>query len=94
MWYYGTELRSDEEFNILRLICGLFFIPAYLRKVFRPRGARILQGREFRPPAVWMYTACVIESFLAFGLIFAIFPMYAAQSPASIFWSPVSRCGR
>src|SRR5215470_15370156 len=57
---YLQNFDLTQGVNILRLICGLFFVAA-----------------KFRPPATWMYTACVIETFLAIGLIFAILPVIA-----------------
>jgi putative oxidoreductase len=78
MWYLALNFDLTNEFNILRLICGLFFIPHIYAKFFVPEALGFFKAANFQPPAVWMYTACVIESFLAFGLIFAIFPMYAA----------------
>jgi putative oxidoreductase len=66
-----------NEFNILRLICGLFFIPHIYAKFFVPEALGFFVAAKFKPPAAWMHTACVIETFLAIGLIFAIFPAYA-----------------
>src|ERR1700688_1824661 len=66
-----------NEFIILRLICGLFFIPHIYAKFFVPEALGFFVAAKFKPPAVWMYTACVIETFLAIGLIFAILPFYA-----------------
>ena len=54
-----------NEFNILRLICGLFFIPHIYAKFFVPEALGFFKAAKLNPPAVWMYTACVIESFLA-----------------------------
>ena len=67
-----------NEFNILRVICGLFFIPHIYAKFFVPEALGFFVAAKFNPPATWMYTACVIETLLAIGLIFAIFPFYAA----------------
>jgi uncharacterized membrane protein YphA (DoxX/SURF4 family) len=66
-----------NEFNILRLICGLFFIPHIYAKFFVPEALGFFKAAKLNPPAVWMYTACVIETLLAIGLIFAILPFYA-----------------
>ena len=66
-----------NEFNILRLICGLFFIPHIYAKFFVPEALGFFVAAKFKPPAAWMYTACVIELGLAFCLIFAILPFYA-----------------
>jgi putative oxidoreductase len=64
-------------FNILRLICGLFFIPHIYAKFFVPEALGFFVAAKFKPPAFWMYTACAIETVLAIGLIFAIYTTYA-----------------
>ena len=65
-----------DGFNILRLICGLFFIPHIYAKFFVPEALGFFVAAKFKPPAVWMYTACVIETVLAIGLIFGIYTTY------------------
>ena len=65
-----------DGYNILRLICGLFFIPHIYAKFFVPEALGFFVAAKFKPPAVWMYTACVIETVLATGLIFGILTMY------------------
>jgi len=77
MSYLATNFDLTNEFNILRLICGLFFIPHIYAKFFVPEALGFFVAAKFKPPAFWMYTACVIETFLAIGLIFAILPFYA-----------------
>ena len=74
---YLQNFDLTNEFNILRLICGLFFIPHIYAKFFVPAALGFFVAAKFNPPAVWMYISCVIETFLAIGLIFAILPMYA-----------------
>ena len=66
-----------NEFNILRLICGLFLIPHIYAKFYVPEALGFFVAAKFKPPAFWMYVSCVIEVVLAIGLIFAIFPFYA-----------------
>jgi putative oxidoreductase len=68
-----------NEFNILRLICGLFFIPHIYAKFFVPEALGFFVAAKFKPPAFWMYTACVIETVLAIGLIFDIFTTYLCR---------------
>jgi len=65
-----------DGFNILRLICGLFFIPHIYAKFFVSEALGFFVAAKFKPPAVWMYTACVIETVLAIGLIFGIYTTY------------------
>jgi putative oxidoreductase len=72
-----ADFDLSNEFNILRLICGLFFIPHIYAKFFVPEALGFFVAAKFKPPALWMYTACVIETILAIGLIFAILPAYA-----------------
>jgi putative oxidoreductase len=67
-----------DGMNILRLMCGLFFIPHIYAKFFVPEALGFFVAAKFKPPAFWMYTACVIETVLAIGLIFDIYTAYAA----------------
>ena len=73
-----------EKFNllnglvILRIICGAFFVPHIYAKFFVPEALGFFVAAKFQPPAFWMYTACVIETFLATGLIFGIYTTYVA----------------
>ncbi len=66
-----------DGYNILRLICGLFFIPHIYAKFFVPEALGFFVAAKFKPPATWMYTSCVIETVLAIALIFNIYPRYA-----------------
>ena len=66
-----------NEFNILRLICGLFFIPHIYAKFFVPEALGFFVAAKFKPPALWMYTACIVETVLAIGLVFGILTTYA-----------------
>ena len=69
-------------FNILRIICGAFFIPHIYAKFFVPEALGFFVAAKFKPPAVWMYTACVIETVLAIALILGIYPAYAGALAA------------
>jgi putative oxidoreductase len=71
-----------NEFNILRIICGAFFIPHIYAKFFVPAALGFFVAAKFQPPALWMYVACVIETVLATGLIFGIFTTYGAAVAA------------
>jgi putative oxidoreductase len=71
-----ADFDLTNEFNILRLICGLFFIPHIYAKFFVPEALGFFVAAKFKPPAFWMYTACVIEIILTIGLVFAILPFY------------------
>ena len=75
----GHLLRLLENFdltngvNILRLICGLFFIPHIVAKFTEPATLSFFKAAKFNPPATWMYVAGTIETFLTIGLVFAIY---------------------
>ncbi len=71
-----------NEFNILRIIFGVFFIPHIYAKVFVPEALGFFVAAKFKPPATWMYIAGAIESVLAIGLIFGIYTAYAAALAA------------
>src|SRR5262245_1665150 len=75
---YLQNFDLTQGFNILRLICGLFFIPHIYAKFFVPEALGFFVAAKFKPPAAWMYAACVIEIVVATGLIFAIYTTYAA----------------
>jgi putative oxidoreductase len=62
--------------NILRIICGAFFIPHLYAKFFVPEALGFFVAAKFNPPAFWMYVACAIETVLAIGLIFGIYTFY------------------
>jgi len=74
---YLQNFDLTNGFNILRLICGLFFIPHIYAKFFVPEALGFFVAAGFKPPKVYLYTACIIETVVAFCLIFDIFPMLA-----------------
>jgi len=64
--------------NVLRLICGLFFIPHIVGKFTEPATLNFFKAAKFNPPAGWMYFAGAIETVLTIGLVFAIYTPYVA----------------
>jgi putative oxidoreductase len=74
----AKNFNLANEFNILRIICGAFFIPHIYAKFFVPPALAFFVAAKFKPPATWMYTACIIEIMLAAGLIFGIYTVYVA----------------
>ena len=67
-----------NEFNILRIMCGAFFVPHIYAKFFVPEALGFFVAAKFKPPKLWLYTACIIEILLALGLIFGVYTSYAA----------------
>src|SRR5215468_11406047 len=80
--FSNSRLPMESAFNladgsnILRIICGAFFIPHIYAKFFVPEALGFFVAAKFKPPAAWMYTACVIETALAIGLIFGLYTTY------------------
>ncbi|MGD0333036.1 MAG: DoxX family protein [Xanthobacteraceae bacterium] len=67
---------------VLRLVCGLFFIPHIIGKFTEPATLNFFKAAKFHPPATWMYIAGIIEIFLTIGLVFAIYTPYVAAVAA------------
>jgi putative oxidoreductase len=65
--------------NILRIICGLFFIPHLIAKFTeREYALGFFRKVGFRPAEAWLYGAFVIEILASIGLVFAIWTAWAA----------------
>jgi putative oxidoreductase len=62
-----------DEFNILRIICGAFFVPHIYAKFFVPAARGFFVAAGFKPPALWMYISGGIETVLAIGLVLGVF---------------------
>src|SRR5262245_65669610 len=71
-----------DGFNILRIICGAFFIPHIYAKFMVPEALGFFVAAKFNPPKTWMYLACVIEIVLALALIFGVWTFWAAAATA------------
>lgn len=73
-----------EPFNILRIMCGLFFIPHVVGKFTEPKALELFGAFGFKPPKFWLYAAAAIEIVVAIGLVFGIYTRYVA-AVAAIF---------
>lgn len=62
-----------NEFNILRLICGLYFIPHIYAAFAVPQAIDVFVKNGFKPPTFWLYASAAIEVVLAIGLILGIY---------------------
>ena len=65
---------------VLRLICSLFFFPhIYFKIVGNPPPALgFFVQAGFKPPALYMRLALVVESVAALGLLFGVYTQWAA----------------
>jgi putative oxidoreductase len=57
---FADKFDLLNEFNILRIICGAFFIPHIVGKITVPATLDFFVAAGFKPPAVWMYIAGAI----------------------------------
>jgi putative oxidoreductase len=71
-----------NEFNVLRLICGLFLIPHIYGKFYEPAALGFFVAAKFKPPKFWMYFAGAVETVLAIGLILGIYTTIAGAVAA------------
>ena len=66
-----------NEFNILRIICGAFFIPHIYAKFVVPEALGLFKAAGFKPAKTWMYISCAIEIVLAIALILGVYTTIA-----------------
>jgi putative oxidoreductase len=63
----------------LRITCGLFFIPHIAAKIFaRSVTLGFFQAAGYRPAALFMYVALVVETAASLSLILGLFLPYMA----------------
>jgi putative oxidoreductase len=67
---------------VLRLICGLFFIPHIVAKFTEPATLNFFTAAKFNPPATWMYVAGTIETVLTICLVLNIYTPFVAAVAA------------
>jgi putative oxidoreductase len=79
---FADKFNLLNEFNILRLICGLFLIPHIYGKFYEPAALGFFVAAKFKPPKFWMYLAGAVETVLAIGLIFGIYTTIAGAVAA------------
>lgn len=58
-----------NEFNLLRIVCALFFIPHIVGKFTEPMALKFYIEVGFKPPKFWMYLAGAIEVVLTTALL-------------------------
>lgn len=80
---------------LLRVICSLFFFPhIYFKIVGNPPPALgFFKAAGFRPAAVWMRVAMVVELVAAIALLFGIYTQWVALiAAASLAVAAVAVC--
>jgi putative oxidoreductase len=75
--YQNFDLTN--EFNILRIVCGLFFIPHLVVKFNNQEFVRGFFSKiGFNPPMPWIYLTFAIEIVVTIGLVLGIYTRYVA----------------
>jgi putative oxidoreductase len=68
-----------NEFNILRIMCGAFFVPHILGKyIEREFTVGFFTKAGFHPPERYIFIALAVETVVAIALVFGIYTRYAA----------------
>lgn len=73
---WADKFNLLNEFNLLRIICALFFIPHIVGKITVPQALQFYVDVGFKPPAFWMYLAGAIETVLTIALLFDIYTAF------------------
>lgn len=81
----SDALAHWDPLALLRIACGLFFIPHILGKVLPPHPAlAFFKAAQFPRPERVMYAAAVVESVVCIGLVFGIQIRLAALLGAAV----------
>jgi len=79
MSYLAQHFDLTNEFNILRIICGLFLIPHMYTKASNLAGTyEIYRAWRLYPPKAWVHACIAVEFLGSIGLVFAIYTRYVA----------------
>jgi len=76
---YLQNFDPTNEFNILRLICGLFLLPHLYAKASNLEFTyKIYTDFRLNPPKAWVFSCIAIEIICSIGMVFAIQTRYVA----------------
>ncbi len=68
---------------ILRIVCGLFFIPHLVVKFRNQDFVKGFMAKAgLNPPAAWLYAAFAVEILVTIGLVLDVYTAYAAALAA------------
>ena len=88
MEFIFENFDLTNEFNILRIICGAFFIPHIASKyIERDFTFDFFTKIGLNPPAPYVYLCVALEVPAALGLILGIYTTYAALLGAIVLAS-------
>ena len=76
---YSQIFDLTNEFNILRLICGLFLLPhLYAKASDLELTYKIYDDFRLYPIKAWVFSCMAIEVVCTIGMVFAIYTRYVA----------------
>ncbi len=77
---FGLEnFNLTNEFNILRIVCGAFFVPHIFGKYTeREFTIGFFTKAGFDPPEPYIYLALAVETVISLALILGVYTRYAA----------------
>lgn len=80
----GDAFNLSDPWVLLRLVCGLFFIPHIAGKLIPPRPAlNFFTAARIPAPVATMYLAAAVESIACIGLLFGIQTRWSALLAAA-----------
>jgi putative oxidoreductase len=66
-------------YNILRIVCGLFFVPHLFVKFRNQDFVKDFMAKVgLNPPVAWLYGAFVVETIATIGLVLNLYTAYVA----------------
>jgi len=79
MWNFQQSFDLTNGINILRIMCGLFFIPHLFVKFNSQDFVKDFFGKVgFNPPTPFIYLTFAVEIVSTIGLVLGIYTMYVA----------------
>ena len=79
MWSFAEAFDLTDGIVILRIVCGLFFIPHIVVKFQNQEFVKGYMAKcGLNPPAAWLYSAFAVEAVCTIGLVLGILTPYAA----------------
>lgn len=80
----GESFDPTNGMNLLRIACGLFFIPHLFVKFRNQAFVKDFMARAgLKPPVAWLYAAFAIEILVTLGLVLDVFTTIAALLAAA-----------
>lgn len=89
---FASNFDLTNGLNILRIACGLFFIPHLIVKFQNQQAVLPIYAKGgFNPPIYWLYASFAVEIVATIGLFFGIYTTYVATL-AGIFLLAAAYC--